>query len=291
VRHLAAIGLLDCETEIACLLGLAAEELTALSPAVVKARIFDAARRVVFALARLGQLVLLLEDLHWSDQTSQEFLALLVDSLPSAPVLAVTTTRPGYRAAWLDRSWASQLGLPRLSPEDCRDIVHAVRPELGAVWVDAIVQQAEGNPFFVEELAWSLKSTDGARASLPRSIEDVLSARIDRLPPASQRLLEIAAVLGREAPLRALEALTDDRDALARNLRRLIGQEFLHEHRDARGHVYAFKHALTQEGRLWPACPARATATSCHRRTRTRTPPRRNAGRRAAGAGSSRLAR
>jgi tetratricopeptide (TPR) repeat protein len=213
----------------------------------VKAGIFSAFQRFVIAHARIGPLVIILEDLHWADQTSQEFVGLLVDGLPGAPVLVVTSTRPGYHAPWADRSWASQLALPPLSPEDCRDVVRALRPELDATSVETITRRAEGNPFFLEELAWSINSTSATSTSLPRTIEDVLSARIDRLTPRSQRLLEIAAVLGRDAPLRVLEALTEDRDALPRDLRTLTAQEFLHEHRDPRGLVYAFKHALTQE--------------------------------------------
>jgi DNA-binding NtrC family response regulator/tetratricopeptide (TPR) repeat protein len=246
-RHLAAVGLEDCEPELSRLLGVRVEEPEKLSPAVVKTRIFNACQSLFIAHARAGPLALVLEDLHWADQTSQEFVGLLVDSLPGAPVLVVTSTRPGYRAAWVDRSWVSQLALPQLSPEDCRDVIRALRPELDAAWVETIVRRAEGNPFFLEELAWSVNSPHAGGASLPRTIEDVLSARIDRLAPRSQRLLEVAAVLGRAAPLRVLEALTDDRDTLARDLGTLTAQEFLHELRDPRGLVYAFKHALTQD--------------------------------------------
>jgi DNA-binding NtrC family response regulator/tetratricopeptide (TPR) repeat protein len=254
--QLDAIELSDCEAEIAGLLGLPAEALASLSPVAVKTRIFEAFRRLLLAHARPGPLVLLLEDLHWADQTSQEFLALLVESLPGAPVFVVGTTRPGYRAAWLDRSWASQLALPPLSPDDSRRIVRALRPDLDPDWADTIARRAEGNPFFLEELVRSVDRTQETGAGLPPTIGDVLSARIDRLPARSQRLLEAASVVGRDAPLRLLEALTDDRETLERDLGPLTAREFLHEHRDARGLVYVFKHALTQEmayNRLAPA--------------------------------------
>jgi DNA-binding NtrC family response regulator/tetratricopeptide (TPR) repeat protein len=246
-HHLGALDLLDCRSEIAGLVGPPVERAAPLDPAVVKARIFDACRQLLLAHARPGPLVLLLEDLHWAEHTSQEFLGLLVESLPSTPILVVATTRPGYRGDWLNRSWASQLGLPPLSPDDSREIVRALRPELDTIWANAIAGRAEGNPFFLEEMAWSVDTTEGSRAGLPATIRDVLSARIDRLPAGSQCILDAASVLGRDAPRRLLEVLIDGRVTLVRDLDPLIEREFLHEHRDSRGTVYTFKHALTQE--------------------------------------------
>jgi DNA-binding NtrC family response regulator/tetratricopeptide (TPR) repeat protein len=246
-RHLGTLDLLDCEPEISALLGLPIDRTAPLDPGAAKERIFEASRRLLLAHAGPEPLVLLLEDLHWADPTSQEFLGVLAEKLPGASVLVVATTRPGYRGDWLDRSWASQLALPPLSLDESREVVRAVRPELDAAWADAIVRRAEGNPFFLEELAWSVDTSEGRDPRLPRTVHDVLSARIDRLPAGSQRILEAASVLGREAPLRLLEALTEGRNALPRDLEPLIAQEFLHEHRDSRGPLYAFKHALTQE--------------------------------------------
>jgi DNA-binding NtrC family response regulator/tetratricopeptide (TPR) repeat protein len=246
-RHLGTFDLLDCEPEISALLGLPIDRTAPLDPGAAKERIFEASRRLLLAHAGPGPLVLLLEDLHWADRTSQEFLGVLAEKLPGASVLVVATTRPGYRGDWLDRSWASQLALPPLSLDESREVVRAVRPELDAAWAGAIARRAEGNPFFLEELAWSVDTSEGRDPRLPRTVRDVLSARIDRLPAGSQRILEAASVLGREAPLRLLEALAEGRNALPRDLEPLIAQEFLHEHRDSRGPIYAFKHALTRE--------------------------------------------
>jgi DNA-binding NtrC family response regulator/tetratricopeptide (TPR) repeat protein len=246
-RHLGTLDLLDCKPEIYALLGLPVNRTAPLDPGATKERILEASRRLLLAHAGPGPLVLLVEDLHWADQTSQEFLGVLVEKLPGAPVLVVATTRPGYRGNWLGRSWAAQLALPPLSLDESLEIVRGVRPELDAAWADAIARRAEGNPFFLEELAWSVDTSEGRDARLPGTVHDVLSARIDRLPMGSQRILEAASVLGREAPLHLLEALTDARDTLQRNLEPLVAQEFLHEHRGTRGPIYAFKHALTQE--------------------------------------------
>jgi DNA-binding NtrC family response regulator/tetratricopeptide (TPR) repeat protein len=243
--HLAAVDLPDCIQEIGSLLGLPAEALTALSPAAVKCRIFDAFRRLLLAHARWGTLVLLLEDLHWGDQTSQEFLGLLVDGLPGAPVLVVATTRSGYRAAWLDRSWASQLALLPLSPDDSREMLRALRPELDPARADAIAHRAEGNPFFLEELVGVLGAGTAIAVPIPGTVTDALHARMDRLPAATRRVLESAAVVGREVPIDLLVGVTGTPvDPLVDPLGHLIAAEFLFEQGRA---TLAFRHALMQE--------------------------------------------
>jgi tetratricopeptide (TPR) repeat protein len=243
--HLAAVGLSDCTQEIGSLLGLPAEALTALSPAAVKCRIFDAFRRLLLAHARGGTLVLLLEDLHWGDQTSLEFLGLLVDTLPGEPVLTVATTRSGYRAAWLDRSWASQLALLPLSPDDSREMLRALRPELDPARADAIAHRAEGNPFFLEELVGVLGAGTALDVPIPGTVTDALHARMDRLPDAAHRILEGAAVIGRVVPMDLLADVTGTPgDALASLLGHLVGAEFLFEQGRA---TLTFRHALMQD--------------------------------------------
>ena len=80
------------------------------------ARTFDTLRELMLGLARRQPLVLLVEDLHWIDQTSEAFLASLVERLAAAPILLLTTYRPGYRPPWMDRSYATQLALRPLGP-------------------------------------------------------------------------------------------------------------------------------------------------------------------------------
>jgi DNA-binding NtrC family response regulator/tetratricopeptide (TPR) repeat protein len=244
-KELEAIGLVEGVPEILALLGLPAKALTPLSPEAVKARTFETLRRLLLAHARAEPLAVLLEDLHWADQTSQEFLALLTDSLPGAPVLVVVTTRPGYRAPWLDRSWASQLALPPLSLEDSRNIVRTLRPELSAAAADALARRAEGNPFFLEELASVVADGSTTEMSIPGTVTDALRARMDRLPAEARRVLETAAVLGREAPLALLDPVTGTpAESLVAPLTQLVAAEFVYEQP---GPTLVFKHALTQE--------------------------------------------
>jgi DNA-binding NtrC family response regulator/tetratricopeptide (TPR) repeat protein len=252
--RLASVGLEEHVPEILALLGVPPAALAVLSPEAVRGRIFEALRRLLLAHAHLRALALLLEDLHWADSTSQQFLAALADCLPGAPLLVITTMRPGYRASWLDRSWTSQLALPPLSLDDSRSIVRALRPELAAASIDAIARRAEGNPFFLEELAGTIGPGDAVEGMIPTTVTGALHARIDRLPLDARRVLETAAVLGREAPIALLEVIMDAAsDDLAPALATLVAAEFMYEQP---GGSFVFKHALTQEvayARIAPA--------------------------------------
>jgi predicted ATPase len=190
-----------------------------------------------------------LEDLHWVDTTSDEVIAFLVESLAAAPVLLVVTYRPGYQAAWLARSYATQLSLAPLSGDDSLVVLRsaldraAPPPETLAV----LAGRGDGNPFFLEELAraFAEQGPEGAPLAVPGTIHGVLMGRIDRLPAADRRILQAAAVVGRTVPLSVLHPICHEPEtALRASLDRLRAAEFLHE---TRAHVYTFKHSLTQE--------------------------------------------
>jgi len=118
------------------------------------------------------------------------------------PVLLLATYRPGYQPPWLWHSAATQMALPRLSPRESLVVLQSVpqAAQLPAPLHQAIVAKAAGNPFFVEELTWAAVE-HGDHTSplpLPDTIEAVLAARLDRLPPEAKRLAQIAAVIGPE---------------------------------------------------------------------------------------------
>src|SRR5262249_41142850 len=152
------------------------------------------------------------EDLQWIDATSEECLASLMESLVAAPALLLATYRPGYRPPWVDKSYVTQVALQPLAREHGRSVLLSIREteRLPDPLARMILDRAEGNPFFIEELSRSVEET-GSREPLgvPDTIEEVLLARIDRLPAELKRLLQTAAVLGRQAPLPLLRALWD----------------------------------------------------------------------------------
>jgi class 3 adenylate cyclase/tetratricopeptide (TPR) repeat protein len=223
---------------------------TGLSPEATKARTFEAIRGLLLRASRRRPLVIAIEDLHWIDRTSEECLSGLVETLGGLPVMLLATYRPGYRPPWMDRSYATQLSLARLAAGDSLSVVRSVLPEAGLAdpLAQLILDKAEGNPFFLEELARAVTESGEARPGLaiPDTVHGVLAARIDRLADLPKRLLQTASVLGREFPLRLLEAVWDGPPPRA-HLHELTRQEFLHERANAEEPTFVFKHALTQD--------------------------------------------
>ena len=115
--------------------------------------------------ARLRPLVLVLEDLHWVDRISEEFVGFLVENAPDARILMLATYRPGYRPPWIDKSYAEQTPLQPLSRDDSLQMVRSVLSAERFVELvsEEIVGKADGNPFFLEQLAFH---AGGERSSI-----------------------------------------------------------------------------------------------------------------------------
>ena len=223
-----------------------------LSPQAVKARTTEAFVQLALQGARQRPLVLEVENLHWIDPSSEEVFAALVERLVDARILLLLTYRPGYRPRWIDRSYATQLALMRLGPRDSRRLVQAIIRTVAVpdVVVQAILAQAEGNPLFLEELARAaVELGDRPRTMvLPTTIQSVLAARIDRLPPEEKQLLQVAAVIGRDIAVPLLEAVAEVPAAvLQRSLAHLQAMELLYETTRVVDRIVTFKHALTRE--------------------------------------------
>jgi predicted ATPase/DNA-binding winged helix-turn-helix (wHTH) protein len=228
------------------------EALARLSSQAIKTRMFAALVRLLVHGSQQHPLLLAIEDLHWIDASSEEWLTGLVHELVGVPILLLTTYRPGYQASWFDKSYASQIALRPLSGPDARVMLQAI---LGHVRISAergqtILHKAEGNPFFLEELAHAASDHDTAQAfpTVPDTIRAVLAARMDRLPPAAKSLLDIAAVLGKEAPLALLCGVADLPDhQLTNGLNQLQAAELVYTMGHLPAPLYTFKHALTRE--------------------------------------------
>ena len=197
------------------LLALPAPEVEAegLDPLQRKRRMMEAVRALVFRGAQHRPLVLVVEDLQWMDAGSDEFFRLIVDSVPSHALLFVTTYRAGYAPSWQDRSFHRRLLLDPLSDEETLQMAAKLLEvdDLAPALRQFVLRRAEGNPFFVEELARYLREhdlvtagADGAtlrrelaEGEVPATVHDLLTARIDRLPEPLKRTLQLTAVLGR----------------------------------------------------------------------------------------------
>jgi transcriptional regulator with AAA-type ATPase domain/tetratricopeptide (TPR) repeat protein len=227
------------------------ERLAVLSPEAIKARTFETQRQLGLKGSRRQPLVLAIENVHWIDKTSDEYLGALVDSLAGAPILLVLTYRPGYRPAWIDKSYATQIALQPLGGADGASIVRSMleTADPPATLTSVIVAKAEGNPLFLEELALAVGEQDGGSGTLriPDTLQEVLANRIQRLSEDCRRVLQAAAVLGREFSLRLLAELWQEPGGLEPHLVDLRRLEFVYEKSGAAEPAYVFRHALTQE--------------------------------------------
>jgi len=228
--------------------GLDASAPEDFSSEALKARTFDTLRSLLFKAAKRTALLIAVEDIHWIDRTSEEFLATLVERLAGAPIMIVTTHRPGHRVPWLDRSYLTHMTLRPLIAVDSAQLVESVAPgqPLPETVSAAIVKKGEGNPFFLEELARAVGDhRRGVALQVPDTVHGVLTARIDRLDEDDKRVLQTASVLGREFTPALLAAIWDGEGAIDPRLRQLTRLEFLSERASGDEIVYAFKHALT----------------------------------------------
>ena len=231
------------------------------NPEAVKAKTFEIFRQVNIKLSLERPLVLVLEDLHWVDKISEEFLAFLAENIGAenigaenigeARVLMLATYRPGYRPPWIDKSYAVQLPVQPLSRDDSFNVVRSVLnvERMIELATEEIVAKADGNPLFLEQLTLHAGEAKDLRSVLmvPDTIHDVVMARIDRLPDEMKRLLQIASVIGREFSLRLLTAVWKGAEPLENLLGELNRLEFIYERVVGDGIVYVFRHALTQE--------------------------------------------
>jgi tetratricopeptide (TPR) repeat protein/class 3 adenylate cyclase len=255
-QHLQAAGI-DPDAEIPALLHLLdvpvpPAQVSIRSPEERKSRIFAMLRQLMLHSSRQQPLLLAVENLHWIDATSEAWLASLVECLATASILLVVTYRPGYRPPWLVQSVATQMALSRLLPEDSLTVVQAVlqSTRLPESLLQTIIARAAGNPFFLEELTWAVKEQRShlGALGLPDTIQSVLAARIDHLPPVEKRLLQTAAVVGTEVTVPLLQAIADlPAEAVYQGLAHLQAAEFVYETHRFPEHVYTFKHALTHE--------------------------------------------
>jgi class 3 adenylate cyclase/tetratricopeptide (TPR) repeat protein len=221
------------------------------NPEAIKDKAFETFQQLAVKGSQQRPLILVIEDLHWVDKISEEFLEFLAENVRDDRVLLLATYRPGYRPPWIDKSYAGQTPLQPLSRDHSIQMVRSVlRAEhLIDLVTQEIVAKADGNPLFLEQLALHAGEAKDLRSDLmvPNTIHDVVMARIDRLPNETKRLLQTAAVIGREFSLRLLSAVWQGDGSVEDQLRELSRLEFLHERAETEGVIYVFRHALTQE--------------------------------------------
>ena len=247
------------------MLGVAAGDasVASLDSASRRSETFRAFKAILRAAAAQLPLVLVVEDLHWIDAASEEYLAFIADTIPTTRALLVCSHRPGYRHPFGDRSYHVRIALRPLSAAEMADLSGSL---LGTTDVPAevrtlIAAKAEGNPFFVEEVTRSLLEDGTLRREnghvvltravgtidVPDTIQDVLVARLDRLADDARHAIQVASVIGREFALRLLERIAKAGGRVRAQVDELRALELIYEKATHPELAYMFKHALTHD--------------------------------------------
>ena len=236
----------------------------ALDPAGRRRHTLDALKRLLIQESKVQPLVLVFEDLHWMDGETQTLLDNLVESLPAMRLMLLVNYRPEYSHVWGSKTYYRQLRVESLLAESAGELLDALLGPDAALGPlkQLLVERTEGNPFFLEESVRALVETAalaGERGTyrvtrpvehlkIPATVQAILAARIDRLGPEAKRLLQAAAVIGKDVPMPLLLAIADAPEHEVRTeLTRLQAAEFLYETRLFPDLEYTFKHALTHE--------------------------------------------
>jgi class 3 adenylate cyclase len=245
------------------LLGLEAPQgaLSRLDGTLIGTRTRDLLLQLLEAQCRGSPVVLLLEDLHWIDSASEELLLRIVDGEKSLPLIVLHTRRPEYRPAWVDRSCVAEL---RLAPLSSSETLRIAQIRLGVDRLPEslarlVVEKAEGNALFVEEIARFLIERGTVRrtplglvydestvaAALPASVQSLLTARVDRLSSEDRDLLQIAAVIGRRFDPKLLAVVANVSGSVEQRLDAIEALDLVQ--RDQRSEDYEFKHVLVRD--------------------------------------------
>jgi class 3 adenylate cyclase/tetratricopeptide (TPR) repeat protein len=238
---------------------------------IKRRRTIEAIKRILVRESLNRPVMVIFEDLHWIDTESQALINLLVDSIATAKLLLLVNYRPEYRHEWSSRSYYTQLRLDPLGTESAEEMLNSLLGDdrsLGALR-HLIIEKTEGNPFFIEEIVQSLfeegvlarnglvKLTRPLSAiRIPATVQAMLAARIDRLPPEEKELLHTIALIGKDFGLKLVRsvwehphprAVGESQSEIEEMLSNLQLAEFIYEQPATGDTEYTFKHALAHE--------------------------------------------
>jgi len=224
---------------------------------------FEAIKDLLIRESQDRPLVLIIEDLHWIDRTSEDFLSYLIGWLAGARILLVLLYRPEYTHQWASKSYYSQVRVDQLSTGTSAELVQSILEEGEMVpeLRELILSRAAGNPLFMEEFTHTLLENGSIQRNdnqfvlsrkvsdikVPDTVQGIIAARMDRMEEGLKRIMQVASVIGREFAFRILQAIIGMQEELKSHLLNLQGLEFIYEKNLFPELEYIFKHALTQE--------------------------------------------
>jgi class 3 adenylate cyclase/predicted ATPase len=235
----------------------------ALSPEQQKQQTLQAFLTILLRIAAQQPVLFVMEDLHWVDPSTLEFLSLLVDQGPTARILTLLTFRPDFDPPWTGRAHLTQVTLNRLPRRQAAEMTSRVahNKALPSEVVEQVAAKTDGVPLFVEELTKMVLESGLLQEgkdrydligplpplAIPATLHDSLMARLDRLA-AVKALAQLGATLGREFSYELLRAVAPwDEETLRRGLHQLVEAEFLYQQGLPPQATYRFKHALIQD--------------------------------------------
>lgn len=260
-------SLADSVPYFAALLSLPTGErypVPALSPPRLKGEIFARLLALPARAAVRRPVVLVVEDLHWADPSTLEFIGLLIQRLPGSRIVVLLTHRPEFKVPWPGTPHTTRIVLDRLADRETQTMVEDIAggiplpPEI----VREIVSHTDGVPIFVEELTKMIldsglvaelsgnnisNATKLRMLGIPSTLQDSLLSRLDRLG-AGKEVAQLGAVLGRSFRYDVLSAVSElDEPSLKHHLQRLVSSDLFHQQGDLPDSTYIFKHALVQD--------------------------------------------
>ncbi|WP_395689183.1 AAA family ATPase [Caenimonas koreensis] len=208
--------------------------------------------------------VILIEDMHWLDDASEEFVAALVEAVASTKTMVVLNYRSSYRSPWAGLENFGEVEIGELSAADTDALVRELishRREFQDI-SQLIAKRSGGNPFFAEELVRSVaergmlsgdpshgsNGIESVERALPATVQAVIGARIDRLSESEKSLLQMCAIIGKEVPMAVLDKVAGaTRAQIERAMDSLCQSELIQPQPAAGGRRFTFRHPLIQE--------------------------------------------
>jgi predicted ATPase len=238
-----------------------------LSPQRHKQKTLETLLAILLEPAAEHPALLIMEDLHWVDPTTVEWLSLVVDQIPTTSLYLLVTCRPEFQSPWGSRSYLTQMTLNRLPRAQVAQMVELLADRVtgskpfSTEVMQHLVEKTDGIPLFVEEMTKTVLESailiadkreyvltgSVSAIAIPATLQDSLMARLDRLVTA-KGLAQLAATLGRQFSYTLLQAVAQlDEEMLQRELQRLVTAELFYQRGVPPQATYFFKHALIQD--------------------------------------------
>jgi predicted ATPase len=234
-----------------------------LTPQRQRQQTLETLRAMVFELAEQQPVLLIVEDLHWTDPSTLEWLGMVIEQIPTTNLMLLLTCRPEFEAPWSRRSHLTPLALHRFSRAQVELMVQRLSggKTLPAEVMQHLLDKTDGVPLYIEEMTKAVLESGILQESaghyelvgpltslaIPATLQDSLMARLDRLG-AAKGLAQLGATFGRQFSYGLLQAVAaSDEPVIQHSLGALVEAELLYQRGSVPDATFTFKHALLQD--------------------------------------------